>query len=111
MEHPSYLDIHPKFKLNGRTLSKDDLYIVAYSFIKEGDDFEKPVGDFLLDWFDDKSYIDMNTSGSTGIPKIIRVEKQAMVNSALATGGVGACRMILMNSSMLAKATAKPSKT
>jgi O-succinylbenzoic acid--CoA ligase len=28
----------------------------------------------------------MNTSGSTGTPKIIRVDKQAMVNSALATG-------------------------
>jgi O-succinylbenzoic acid--CoA ligase len=28
----------------------------------------------------------MNTSGSTGVPKIIRVDKQAMVNSALATG-------------------------
>jgi O-succinylbenzoic acid--CoA ligase len=58
----------------------------AYSFIKEGEDFEKPVGDFLLDWFDDKRYIEMNTSGSTGKPKLIKVDKQAMVRSALATG-------------------------
>jgi O-succinylbenzoic acid--CoA ligase len=39
-----------------------------------------------LDWFDERTYIEMSTSGSTGIPKIIRVEKQAMVHSALATG-------------------------
>jgi O-succinylbenzoic acid--CoA ligase len=86
MENPTYLDIHPKFKLNGHSLTKDDLYIVAYSFIKEGDDFEKPVGEFLLDWFDEKPFIELPTSGSTGVPKLIRVPKQSMVNSALASG-------------------------
>lgn len=86
MEHPTYLDIHPKFKLNGRTLTKDDLYIVAYSYIKEGDASEKPVGEFILDWFDESPFIEMHTSGSTGIPKTIRVTKQSMVNSALASG-------------------------
>lgn len=86
MKNPTYLDIHPKFKLNGRTLSKDDLYIVAYSYIKEGDASEKPVGEFLLDWFDEKPFIEMQTSGSTGIPKLLRVSKQAMVNSAVASG-------------------------
>ena len=86
MEYPSYKEIHPKFKLNGRSLSKDDLYIVAYSYIKEGEDFEKPVGQFLLDWFDDAPFIEMYTSGSTGIPKLIRVSKQSMVNSAVASG-------------------------
>jgi O-succinylbenzoic acid--CoA ligase len=44
------------------------------------------VGDFLLDWFDKRDFIEMQTSGTTGAPKLIRVEKQAMVNSALATG-------------------------
>lgn len=59
---------------------------VAYSFIKEGEEFEKSVGHFLLDWFDASDTIEMQTSGTTGTPKIITVEKQAMVNSALATG-------------------------
>lgn len=86
MHEPTYLNVHNRFKLNGFHLDRDDLCRVAYSFIKEGDDFEKPVGDFLLDWFDDNDFITMNSSGSTGIPKLIRVEKQAMVNSALATG-------------------------
>jgi O-succinylbenzoic acid--CoA ligase len=30
--------------------------------------------------------IDLQTSGTTGIPKMIRTDKQMMVNSALATG-------------------------
>ena len=82
----TYQNVHNKFKLNGFHLTREDLCTFAYSFIKEGEDFEKPVGDFLLDWFDDKSYLEINTSGSTGIPKLIRVDKQAMVRSAIATG-------------------------
>jgi O-succinylbenzoic acid--CoA ligase len=81
-----YNDVHPSFRLNGFYLDKEDLCRVAYSFIKEGEEFEKSVGDFLLDWFDHRPYIEMLTSGTTGTPKLITVEKQAMVNSALATG-------------------------
>lgn len=86
MTLPTYLNVHAGFKLNGFHLDRDDLCRVAYSFIKEGDDFEKPVGHFLLDWFDDLPYIEMTTSGTTGKPKNLRIDKQAMVNSALATG-------------------------
>jgi len=86
MNNPTYHNVHNSFKLDGFHLDREDLCRVAYSFIKEGEDFEKPVGSFILDWFDDRSYIEMNTSGTTGTPKLIRVDKQAMVNSALATG-------------------------
>lgn len=86
MNNPTYENVHNQFKLNGFHLDKDDLCRVAYSFIKEGEDFEKPVGDFLLDWFDSKSYLEVFTSGSTGAPKSIKIDKQAMVNSAIATG-------------------------
>jgi o-succinylbenzoate---CoA ligase len=82
----TYQNVHNQFKLNGFHLNREDLCRVAYSFIKEGEDFEKPVGDFLLDWFDNKSFIEVKTSGTTGESKIIRISKQAMVNSALATG-------------------------
>ncbi|NUY80026.1 AMP-binding protein [Flavobacterium sp. MAH-1] len=83
---PTYHNVHHRFKLNGFPLDRDDLCRIAYSFIKEGDDYEKHCGLFLLDWFDDKTDIEINTSGTTGTPKTIRVSKQAMVNSALATG-------------------------
>jgi O-succinylbenzoic acid--CoA ligase len=86
MSNPTYHNVHNSFKLEGFHMNKEDLCRVAYSFIKEGEEFEKPVGDFLLDWFDDNSYIDMQTSGSTGVPKTIRISKQAMVESAIATG-------------------------
>lgn len=86
MINPIYEDVHPGFRLNGFYLDKDDLCRVAYSFIKEGEDFERSVGHFLLDWFDQHPDIEITTSGTTGTPKVIRIEKQAMVNSALATG-------------------------
>lgn len=82
----SYKSVHNFFKLNGYHLTKEDLCRVAYSFIKEGEDYEQAVGEFLLDWFDDKSYVDMYTSGTTGTPKKIRIGKEAMVQSAIATG-------------------------
>jgi O-succinylbenzoic acid--CoA ligase len=82
----TYKNVHNFFKLNGYHLTKEDLCRVAYSFIKEGEDYEQAVGEFLLDWFDDKGYIDMYTSGTTGLPKKIRIEKEAMVQSAIATG-------------------------
>lgn len=82
----TYDKVHPAFKLNGFALSKADLIREACIFIKEGDDFEKAVGDFIYEWFDANDYIELRTSGTTGTPKIIRLDKQAMVNSALATG-------------------------
>lgn len=86
MNTVTYKNVHNHFKLNGFHLTKEDLCRIAYSFIKEGADFEQAVGDFLLDWFDDKSYVDMYTSGTTGEPKTIRIEKEAMVQSAISTG-------------------------
>lgn len=86
MSKVTYKNVHNLFKLNGFQMDKQDLCRVSYCLIKEGDEFEKSIGDFLLDWFDDKSYIDLQTSGTTGEPKIIRTDKQTMVNSALATG-------------------------
>lgn len=86
MSNLTYQNVHNRFKLNGFQLTRKDLCIMSSFFIKEGEDYEKWVGDFILDWFDNKPYIEMHTSGTTGQPKLIRIDKQAMVNSALATG-------------------------
>ncbi len=77
--------VHPRFRLNGIFLDKESLLRVAYDFIKEGADFERATGAFLLDWFDDKPYVQMKTSGTTGTPKTMKLLKRHMVNSALAT--------------------------
>ena len=83
---PHYKKIHNRFKINNFHFNKEALFQFAYSLIKEGKEYEKDLGLFLLDWLDDKETIQLTTSGTTGIPKVITIEKQAMVNSAIATG-------------------------
>lgn len=83
---PHYKNIHNRFKINGFHLGKEALFQLAWSSIKEGEVFEKELGEFLLDWLDDKETIQLTTSGTTGLPKIITIKKQAMVHSAIATG-------------------------
>lgn len=83
---PSFDKIHNRFKLNGLHFDRDELKEVAYSYIKEGVFYEKEIGDFLFEWTNDRDVVEVRTSGSTGLPKIIKLKKQAMVASALATG-------------------------
>ncbi|EKF56073.1 o-succinylbenzoic acid-CoA ligase [Galbibacter marinus] len=86
MNTPSYDKVHLRFKLNGSYFDREDLMEVAYSYIKEGEPYEQSIGDFLMDWLNEKSFMYVRTSGSTGEAKPIRVQKQAMVNSAIASG-------------------------
>ncbi len=79
-------EVHPEFQLNGRSLDYNGLMTVAYSYVKEGELWERQVGDFILNWLDDFSYHTVFTSGSTGKPKEFRLEKQHMINSARMTG-------------------------
>jgi len=83
---PSFTKVHNRFKFNNYHFDHNSLKEVAYSFVKEGEPYQKQVGNFLLDWFDDNDYVFVNTSGSTGEPKQIKLLKQAMVESAIATG-------------------------
>jgi O-succinylbenzoic acid--CoA ligase len=80
-----YIRIHPKFKLNGQSHTIESLKRQAYGFIKEGEPYEESVGSFLLDWLNDKKHVTVQTSGSTGAPKAIKIRKWHMVNSAKAT--------------------------
>ena len=82
----THKNVHNYFKINGHHLNSEELCRAAYDYIKEGDIYERAIGDFLLDWFDKKDYIEMTTSGTTGLPKVVRLQKQAMIHSALATG-------------------------
>ncbi|MEO0527076.1 MAG: O-succinylbenzoic acid--CoA ligase, partial [Bacteroidota bacterium] len=83
---PTYKNVHNRFKLNGLSFSREELKEVGYSLVKEGEDYEKSIGDFLLDWLSDIPTLQVKTSGSTGTPKLITLQKQLMVNSAMATG-------------------------
>jgi len=83
---PDYTKVHLKFKLDNVSYKHQDLIEVAYSFVKEGAPYQQKLGNFLLDWLDKHDYIIVKTSGSTGKPKELKILKQTMVNSAIATG-------------------------
>lgn len=80
------ITIHPDFKLNGRSYTKESLSELAITLIRDGEAHEKDLGNLILEWFDSKNYITLTTSGTTGKPKEINLSKQAMRVSALATG-------------------------
>jgi len=80
------IPIHPDFKLNGHHYNEEEIYPMAYSFIKEGTEYEELIGNFLLDWFNDNyEQMKLRTSGSTGEVKEIFIPREKMRNSAIAT--------------------------
>ena len=86
MNTPHYTKIHNRFQLKGYYFSADELKDIGYDFIKEGVPYEVAIGKFIMDWMDKEEFINVKTSGSTGDPKMIKLSKQAMVNSAIRTG-------------------------
>jgi O-succinylbenzoic acid--CoA ligase len=78
--------IHPDFKLSGKSFTYIELLAEALYLKENGQLFEKAIGNFLLDWLNNESFIMVQTSGSTGIPKQIVLQKSAMIASAKATG-------------------------
>ena len=48
-------------------------------------EFEKKVLQFLQEWFSDSETVSVQTSGSTGIPKVFEIEKKRMLSSAKMT--------------------------
>lgn len=83
---PHFTKRHNRFTWEGYHLDYNGLVDLGYFFIKEGGENERSIGEFLLNWLDERDFVYTKTSGSTGKPKQIKLSKQAMVNSALATG-------------------------
>ncbi len=81
----NHLTIHSDFKLNGKYFGKDELCVFANEIKSSEEEYKQQLAKFILEWFDDKNYVELTTSGTTGTPKTIRLQKNAMVNSALAT--------------------------
>ena len=48
-------------------------------------EFEKKVLQFLQEWFSDSETVSVQTSGSTGIPKVFEIEKKRMLSSSKMT--------------------------
>jgi O-succinylbenzoic acid--CoA ligase len=71
---------HSAFKLQGKSFDS------KAALIDFSNEISVEVADFLIDWFDENSFVEVKTSGSTGNPKIIQLQKAQMINSAKATG-------------------------
>lgn len=73
---------------NGQYYSMEELHSLAISLIAPGrHEWEHLLGQFLLQWLDEKDFVTVKTSGSTGAPKISELSKVAMLTSATMTGG------------------------
>tara|TARA_B110000240_G_C13486797_1_gene447842 strand:- start:548 stop:1594 length:1047 start_codon:yes stop_codon:yes gene_type:complete len=72
--------IHKNFQLNGFSfLNKEEL--LDYS-----ESISKPIFVFLSEFLSDAIIVKVQTSGSTGVPRIIEIKKEFFINSAIATG-------------------------
>ncbi|MDG1760419.1 MAG: AMP-binding protein [Flavobacteriaceae bacterium] len=83
---PPFQNIHPQFRWNGQAYSSKELLFLANDYLVSDNEYNRSIGVFIKDWFNDSPTITLTTSGSTGIPKQIAIAKKAMVASALATG-------------------------
>ncbi|MGC6437820.1 MAG: AMP-binding protein [Flavobacteriaceae bacterium] len=82
----NYITPHSAFRLNGEYFSFEAIKSLAYSFVKEGNENEQHLGQFILNWTDNTSQIYLQTSGTTSKPTTISISKQSFINSANATG-------------------------
>ncbi len=74
------------FKLNGQSFSKLALQLFAEQHLAtELQGWERDLFQFIKDWLSDDEYITVHTSGSTGNPKAIKLNKTQVRNSALMT--------------------------
>ncbi|WP_317043381.1 AMP-binding protein [Polaribacter haliotis] len=72
--------LHKSFQLNNNSFSNvDELIVYVQNSSKE-------IYPFLKEWFSNDGFITVQTSGSTGKPKSIQLQKEFVINSALATG-------------------------
>ena len=78
--------VHPDFRLNGFSHTESTLMDAAYSLIKEGEPYEREIGDFVMDWLSQEDILMITTSGTTGMPKRLFVPRSKMIASARLTG-------------------------
>ena len=95
------IKLHPSFELNG-TSFKNTQELLFFS-----ESLSNSIHIFLKQFFDEADAIKLQTSGSTGSPKLIEIKKEYMVNSALATGdffelGKGTTALLCMNPEFIA---------
>ena len=82
----TYKHPHSAFKLEGVLYDNISLAKLAEQYRNKGEGYQVSLGRFIMQWIDASPELTLQTSGSTGAPKTVFMSKQAMVNSAIATG-------------------------
>lgn len=70
--------------IDNKRYTEQDFNALLADFPDESS-WQYQIGLFLSNWLDNKTYIEVKTSGSTGVPKVIRMSKQTMLASASMT--------------------------
>jgi O-succinylbenzoic acid--CoA ligase len=83
--------LHPSFRYNGRNSNEAGFVEFVHAIAQSGESWEKEHVQFILDWMSDEPEVVVNTSGSTGEPKVWHVRKELMVNSARLTANFFSC--------------------
>lgn len=78
--------IHNDFRLNGEFYDEKQLIELANQYQNSDETYKQDFGNLITQWFDANDFITLTTSGTTGTPKQIELKKQAVINSAKATG-------------------------
>lgn len=81
------MNTHPALTINGIAYSKDDLMELCSAKLPllPDDDWEWKFYHFIREWLNEEPHVTVYTSGSTGEPKTLAVEKKKMRDSALLT--------------------------
>lgn len=74
--------------ISGKNYPENELVDYARNQIsgKSNLPWERSFYQFILDWLSDTDFISIKTSGSTGIAKLMEIEKEKMIKSAQLTG-------------------------
>lgn len=75
------------YRIAGKSYTEEDLKVFAKGKVKNEATpvWEKKIHRFILDWISPMEYIQVETSGSTGLPKTIELQKAHVEASAQAT--------------------------
>lgn len=78
--------IHPNFSLNQhRYVHPKEWIKYAERLMNSSHEYEKQIGKFIFEWCLPSENIEITTSGSTGLPKSMPLQKKHMLSSAKAT--------------------------
>jgi len=78
---------YSELSMQGRLYSSGELKALSAKMIGNAEipEWEKAIYRFIGEWLNNAEYVEVKTSGSTGVPKKLKISKARMIASAMAT--------------------------